>query len=69
VAFVVFGRSGSYPAVLSLSVLDGSNGFRINAGGEGGIAVASGDMNGDGASDVIIGAPLNDAVYTIFGKH
>jgi len=61
---------------LELSDLDGSNGFVINgvsAGDESGTAVsAAGDINGDGISDLIIGAPYatNSAgtSYVVFGS-
>ncbi|UYV11435.1 MAG: integrin alpha [Phycisphaera sp.] len=64
-SYVVFGRdvtsSGAFPAVIELSGLDGRSGFRIDGAtpdDRSGRAVASaGDVNGDGISDVIIGAP------------
>src|SRR3954469_12979425 len=45
---------------IRLSELDGMNGFRIRGEAAGDLsvtAVASGDINGDGFSDLIIGAP------------
>src|SRR5215472_9743088 len=69
-----------YPAVISVSTLDGSNGFRIDGAAAGdytGRAVAgAGDVNGDGFSDLIIGAPNADVAawpgsgvaYVVFGK-
>ncbi len=78
-SYVVFGRTGSFDAVINLSTLDGSNGFRLDgvaANDQSGRAVsAAGDVNGDGADDVIIGAfgaDPNDATnagssYVVFG--
>jgi Ca2+-binding RTX toxin-like protein len=65
-----------YPAVISLSDIDGSNGFVIHQGEDGdlmGAAVASaGDVNGDGYDDVILGAPQGDGgagvSYVVFGS-
>ncbi len=78
-SYVVFGKASGFAANLSLSTLDGTNGFQIN--GEtaydfSGFSVASaGDVNGDGYDDLIIGARLADpngaysgASYVVFGK-
>lgn len=62
-----------------LSAFDsGTGGFRIDgaaAGEQSGYSVAGADINGDGLSDLIIGAPRSDAaaedagrVYVVFGK-
>src|SRR5215211_1460973 len=75
-AYVVFG--GSLPTTVDLAEL-GSRGFRIDGAEEGdtaGYAVAgTGDVNGDGRADVVVGAPgaeANDredagAAYVVFG--
>ena len=59
-SYVVFGSDTDFSEVLSLSDLNGSNGFVINgvnAGDESGRSVsAAGDVNGDGIGDIIIGA-------------
>lgn len=77
-SYVLFGRAGTFSASIELSDLDGSNGFSIN-----GIAAESrtgfsasraGDVNGDGISDLIIGAYRVDSngdnsgqSYVVFG--
>ncbi|MEL7450395.1 MAG: thrombospondin type 3 repeat-containing protein, partial [Pseudomonadota bacterium] len=81
--YVVYGQSSGFPTRLELSSLalgDGSAGFVLNgvdAGDYAGEAVsAAGDVNGDGADDIIIGAwgaaPLEQALagetYVVFGR-
>ena len=68
-----------YPANVDLSLLDGSNGFRLNGVGQGdysGWSISSaGDFNGDGFADFLIGAldahdsglPNSGAAYLVFG--
>jgi hypothetical protein len=79
-AYLVFGKVGGFAANLDLSTLDGSNGFMLSgaaAGDTAGWSVsAAGDVNGDGFSDLIIGARYADpnnfngagASYVVFGK-
>ncbi|WP_338430538.1 hypothetical protein [Synechococcus elongatus] len=75
-SYVVFGKKGGRSADLNLSALDGSNGFRINgiaAGDQSGFSVSNtGDVNGDGIDDLIIGAPRTNSAagqsYVVFGK-
>lgn len=79
-SYVVFGNKSGFPAVFELISLNGSNGFKlsgINVGDQTGIAVSSvGDINGDGLSDIIVGARYatsngkEDAgqSYLIFGQ-
>ncbi|MER0203235.1 MAG: hypothetical protein DU480_05125 [Nitrosomonas sp.] len=78
-SFVVFGKASGFDAAISLSSLNGTNGFRLNgvAGGDAaGNAVSSaGDINGDGFDDLLIGAPMSDVpkndtgyTYVVFGK-
>jgi len=77
-AYVIFG-SKSLPDVLHVSQLDGSNGFAISGKTRRdmlGMSVSNaGDINGDGISDVIVGAPVatslnglsGGAAYIVFG--
>ncbi|MCA1852282.1 MAG: integrin alpha [Beggiatoa sp.] len=52
--------AADFPPTLDLSILDGTNGFRLNgvaAYNRSGSAVSSaGDVNGDGLADLLIGA-------------
>ncbi|MEH6523794.1 Ig-like domain-containing protein, partial [Sulfitobacter sp.] len=72
-SYVVFGSTGGFTSSLSLSALDGSNGFRIDgidSGDYSGRSVSSaGDVNGDGIDDLIIGATYAEAgeSYVVFG--
>ncbi|MDB5472466.1 MAG: hypothetical protein JWR84_4026 [Caulobacter sp.] len=73
--YVVFGGPGPHAAVLSLASLNGDNGFRLD--GEGidnysGFSVGLADVNGDGVSDVLVGArafgaDFRGAAYVVFG--
>jgi len=79
-SYVVFGKAGGFGAVLPLSSLNGTNGFRMNgvdAADRSGRSVASaGDVNGDGFDDVIVGAYAAapggrlgaGESYVVFGK-
>ncbi len=79
-AYVVFGKASGFAAEVSLKRLNGRNGFKL-AGQPfdyAGVSVAgagAGDVNGDGFSDVIVGAPQIDplhvgpgASYVVFGS-
>lgn len=75
-SYAVFGKSGiGASGKFNVSALTGSNGFSIafQSGSHGGISVSGGgDINGDGISDLVIGAPYatssNGACYVVFGK-
>ena len=81
-SYVVFGRdtaqTGPFPARITPSILDGTNGFRLDgvaAGDYSGVAVSgAGDVNGDGLADLLIGAfgapdgAKSGESYVVFGK-
>ena len=78
-SYVVFGRASGFDAVLDLSNLDGSNGFRLDGVAtddrSGRSVSTAGDVNGDGFDDLIVGAPQADpngnysgSSYVVFGK-
>uniref|UniRef100_A0A0G4I7K3 EGF-like domain-containing protein n=1 Tax=Chromera velia CCMP2878 TaxID=1169474 RepID=A0A0G4I7K3_9ALVE len=83
---IVYGKNtanvGNWASSFEISSLDGSNGFTINGVGtasndRSGFCVSAGDFNGDGVSDVLIGAPWADhtgasnagSVYVVYGKN
>jgi len=84
---VVYGSASGYGSSLSLSSLDGSNGFVLegidggsysySSGDYSGISVSgAGDVNGDGLSDLLIGADGADPAgnynagetYVVYGR-
>jgi hypothetical protein len=80
VSYVVFGSAAGFPTTLSVSDLDGSNGFRIEGDAVppgGGVEMSvsdAGDVNGDGIGDLIIGVPHENpsgpssgSSYVVFG--
>lgn len=74
--YVVFGRSGAFPAGQSLSAIDGNNGFLFhgkNPGDRVGISAALiGDLNGDGNDDFAVGSETEQsnrgAAFVLFGR-
>ncbi|MDZ7905315.1 MAG: integrin alpha [Cypionkella sp.] len=77
-SYVVFGAASGFAANISLSNLNGSNGFQINGEAvndySGRSVSSAGDVNGDGFDDLIIGAYGADpngsdsgASYVVFG--
>lgn len=64
---VVFGTRNGFPNPLPLSSLDGTNGFKLT--GVSGYRIATGDINGDGYSDIITFQSSNNTLngYVIFG--
>ena len=77
--FIVFGKTTGFAANIDLATINGSNGFGLigeGVGYEGGISVSSaGDFNGDGISDLLVGASdahphgaQSGRAYVVFGK-
>src|SRR5207244_1215579 len=62
-----FGKASGFPAVLELSSLDGTNGFRLDGAAAQSVAGA-GDVNGDGFADLIVGARGGGAACVVFGS-
>ena len=60
-AYVVFGKTTSFPAVIEVNTLTGSNGFAIYGVGNEDVGAPlgrAGDVNGDGIADLVVGAPM-----------
>ncbi|MCE3289609.1 MAG: Ca2+-binding protein toxin-related, partial [Caulobacter sp.] len=73
--YIVYGKSTAFTATVSLSGLDGTNGFRVAGlavGDQLGISVSSaGDVNDDGVDDLLIGAnglTNNGGAFVVFGR-
>ncbi|MEE9344048.1 MAG: hypothetical protein V3U88_00410 [Methylococcales bacterium] len=79
-SYVVFGASGvGANGTVELSMLDGNNGFQLkgatSSGYSGSSVSTAGDVNNDGISDLLIGAPrdsisgvVSGASYVVFGQ-
>ena len=75
-AYVIYGCTNGFPAVLELASLDGTNGFQLNGITELGLCASSvsgaGDVNNDGIDDIIIGAHnVSSAAgesYVVYGR-
>ncbi|TXI16783.1 MAG: hypothetical protein E6Q62_10780 [Nitrosomonas sp.] len=78
-SYVVFGKAFGFDATLKLSMLNGSNGFRLDGGVAydlSGFSVSdAGDVNGDGFDDLLIGSPnasphgrYSGSSYVVYGK-
>ncbi|GAB4190928.1 MAG: hypothetical protein Kow00105_05130 [Phycisphaeraceae bacterium] len=77
-AYVIFGQTGPFSASISVSTLNGTNGFAligVDNGDDTGFNVSGvGDVNGDGFDDLLIGAPMaaggvfeNGEAFLFFG--
>lgn len=73
--YVVFGSQEGFPPNLDIATLDGANGFRVT--GEAGAQIGwslsdSGDVNGDGLDDILIGKKQyttpDDYMTVIYGN-
>ncbi len=81
-AYVFLGKATGFTASTDVSTFDGKNGFKLEglAAGEafGSSVATAGDVNGDGVSDIIIGAAnhgtgqigvsVTGVAYVVFGK-
>lgn len=83
VVYVVFGRDAGvepFPASLDLTILDGTDGLRLDGVQDEDLAGASlagvGDINGDGYDDMLVGAPKTELSglwrlgvgYVVYGR-
>ena len=78
--YVIFGRTGNFPSTVGVISLNGTNGFKMTGLSSSDqslhISSAAGDINGDGAPDILIGiaAGINDGAassgtaYVVFGR-
>lgn len=78
-AYVIYGQSGSVRPALNLATLNTASGFLVQGVAASDLTGASvavaGDINGDGFSDLIFGAPGNDQdgtnagrAYVVYGR-
>jgi hypothetical protein len=76
--YVLFGRATPFAPKINVASINGTNGFKISGAGgsfDGDISVSdAGDINGDGLTDIIVGAPsahftgpASGSAYVVFG--
>ena len=70
-AYVIYGKASGFAANINVSSLNGTNGFTMTGGtgDSAGFSVAvAGDLNSDGADDLIVGA-ASGASYVVYGTN
>ena len=68
-SYVVYGKASGFAASIWATDLDGTDGFKLSgdpAGGGGSSVASAGDINGDGAPDLII-ASLSGTTHVVYG--
>ncbi|MCB9952844.1 MAG: FG-GAP repeat protein [Planctomycetaceae bacterium] len=68
--YTLFGHSTNFPAVISASSIQGADGFQFHGKLERaylGYVGASGDVNGDGINDLLVGSTGTSEVDVLFG--
>lgn len=70
-SYVVYGDPNGFPNTLNPADLDGSNGIVLqgeNPGDLFGKVNGTGDFNGDGINDILVGARVAKKIYIIYGS-
>lgn len=72
-SYVIFGSKKSWPVIFDISSLNGTTGFTIDGINpndySGQLVGKTGDVNGDGIADILIGTGTrNNQVYIVFGS-
>ncbi|MCP4212937.1 MAG: hypothetical protein GY764_15875 [Halieaceae bacterium] len=67
---IIYGAAGDWPVPPQSYALSSSPSSVIASGGSnlGEILALAGDVNGDGLSDLLVGDPLNDQAYLLYGR-
>jgi hypothetical protein len=70
-SYVIFGKTTGFASGISVTSLNGTNGFVLSDGvvdaRTGSSVSAAGDINGDGFDDLIIGSSYTGSAYVVFG--